>query len=338
MQHPDPVGRDRAAARVGVVVPAYQVGKYVGDTLRSVQAQTLQDWECVVIDDGSSDDTAAVVQRIAADDARIRLSRQANQGLSAARNAGIAKLSDSVQFVAFLDSDDLWLDDALSRLVEALAGDERAVGAYGYAEFIDEQGRPLDPGVHPQRQRARMRVEGLRVRRVAEREPLTFDELVVAGPVWPPAVALHRRAAVQLVGPFDTSLRQAEDVDFYTRMARHGHYVALGQQVAWYRQHAGQMTQRRAEFWFANDTVRHKAWQSAENTDRQRRAAVIAWRWAQLRRIARCALRLSSAVRRADWGGARRLSRGLALLTLQLTGSGPPPPELEHVLLTGRDV
>jgi glycosyltransferase involved in cell wall biosynthesis len=327
-----------ARPRVGVVVPAYQVERYVAQTLRSVQAQSYSDWECVVVDDGSSDGTAAVVQDIAVRDPRIRLHRQSNQGLSAARNAGVAQLSDSVQFVAFLDSDDLWLPNALDHLVDALAADAGAAGAYGYAEFIDGEGRPFDPGVHPDRQRARHRVDGWRVRRVGELEPVTFDEWVVAGPLWPPAVALHRGTTLHLAGPFDTSLRQAEDVDFYTRMGRMGHYVAVGRQVAWYRQHPGQMTQRRAEFWFAHDTVRHKTWQSPDNTAAQRRAVLVAWRWAQARRIARCVLRLSAAVRHRDWDRVRRLARGLGVLAVQMGGGGPPPPRLEHVLLTGRDV
>lgn len=323
---------------VAVVVPAYRVEDYVVDTLRSVQRQTMPDWECVVVEDGSPDDTAARVAEIAVDDARIRLVRQANTGLSGARNTGLAHVSEGVRYVAFLDSDDLWREDALEHLLAALEADPAAVGAYGYAEFVDEHGEPFASGLHSGRQRQRRRLVGRLVRPVAEHEPVRFDELVVGNPVWPPAVALHRREVVDEVGPFDTTLKQCEDVDFMLRMARHGPYVATARQVAWYRQHGGQMTTRRAEFWYAHDMVRRKSWESELNTPEQRRDVARAWRVAQVRRLVRCSLRLGSAVRHGRWPDARRLAHGWAVLVVQLIGSVPPVARLEHVHLAGRDV
>ena len=92
---------------VGVVVPAYQAADFVVETLRSVQAQTFAGWECVVVDDGSTDSTAEKVAEVARTDPRIRLVQQENTGLSGARNTGLSALSDDVQYVAFLDSDDV---------------------------------------------------------------------------------------------------------------------------------------------------------------------------------------------------------------------------------------
>ena len=74
--------------KVTVIVPTFNVAPYVGDCLASVRAQTLSAWECIVVDDGSTDDTPLRIRECA--DPRIRLITQANQGVSAARNAGLA--------------------------------------------------------------------------------------------------------------------------------------------------------------------------------------------------------------------------------------------------------
>jgi glycosyltransferase involved in cell wall biosynthesis len=326
------------APRLAVVVPAYQAEPFVADALRSVQAQTVPDWECIVIDDGSTDATVDIVRTFVAADDRVHLIRQANRGLSGARNTGIRNVSPSVEFVSFLDADDMLCPDALRILVSRLEEDPSAVGAYGYAELMDENGQPVSPGFHPNRQRSRRKLSGRTIRAVGELEPVDFTEWLVVGPMWPPGVGLHRRAAVDAVGYFDESLKQVEDVDFYTRMSRHGVYLPVAEHVAWYRQHGGQMTTRRAEFWHSHDTVRHKTWASPLNSPEQRRAVVRAWRIAQLRRIARCTERLLTAVVRRRWKSAGRLFIGLVVLLLQGLRGRPPVAKRSHVVWAGRDV
>lgn len=324
--------------RVAVVVPAYQAGRYIAATLRSVQAQTFTNWECIVVDDGSTDGTAAVVRSIAATDERVRLVRQVNRGLSAARNTGILNISPGVEFISFVDADDMLCDSALATLVGRLTGDQHAVGAYGYAELMDEDGAPLSPGLHPARQKNRWRVNGWTNRRVGELEPVTFAEWVVVGPMWPPAVGLHRRQAVDAIKGFDEGLKQLEDVDFYTRMSRIGDYMPVGEHVAWYRQHGAQMTTRRAEFWHSFDVVRYKTWASPDNSPEQRRDVERAWRAGQGRRIARCMQRLLAAAARREWAAAGRLLLGLSILLGQGLRGRPPEARMRHVVWAGRDV
>lgn len=99
---------------VSIVTPAYRAARFIGETIRSVQAQTYRDFEMLVVDDCSPDDTAAIVERFAAADPRIRLLRQAaNGGPAAARNRALAEARG--RWVAFLDGDDLWLPDKLER-------------------------------------------------------------------------------------------------------------------------------------------------------------------------------------------------------------------------------
>ena len=322
------------APLVRVVVPAHDAERWVGATLASVRAQTLPDWECVVVDDGSTDSTSAVVAAHAAEEPRIRLVRQANEGISSARNRGLAGTPGPVRFVAFLDSDDVWSPSALEVLVAALDARPDAVGAYGYAEYVDEDGRPVRAGEHPAKQRDRRRVSGRRLRAVAPEEDVAFDELVVVGAVWPAAVALHRREAVDAVGGFDEAVSSAEDWDLTLRMSRRGVYVPVGVQVAWYRQHPGQATRDHAVMEVEQVAVRHRTWASPENTPGQRRTAARAWRQVHLRRTARSVLALARALRERRWRSAGRLAVGAGLLAVQNLAPGPPRPRRRVVAFT----
>jgi glycosyltransferase involved in cell wall biosynthesis len=103
---------------ISVIIPVYDVADHVADCLRSLQTQTLSDYEALVIDDGSTDESADIVRRVIADDPRFQLIQQENQGLSGARNTGLARATGD--FIAFLDSDDRLAPDYLSRLWQAL--------------------------------------------------------------------------------------------------------------------------------------------------------------------------------------------------------------------------
>lgn len=100
--------------RFSVVIPAWNVESWLPETIASVQNQTITDWELIVVDDGSTDGTAAIVKNV--DDARVRLISQPNSGVSIARNRGIAESRG--EFIAFLDADDLWSPTHLQRAQE----------------------------------------------------------------------------------------------------------------------------------------------------------------------------------------------------------------------------
>jgi teichuronic acid biosynthesis glycosyltransferase TuaG len=98
---------------VSIITPAYKAAQYVGETVRSVQAQTFQNWEMIIVDDESPDDTASVVQGFSDADPRIRLIRQANTGPAMARQTALDHARG--RYIAFLDADDLWLPEKLAR-------------------------------------------------------------------------------------------------------------------------------------------------------------------------------------------------------------------------------
>src|SRR5262245_17224568 len=109
------------APRVSVVVTAYNQQHYVTATIRSVLDQTFRDYEIIVVDDGSTDETFQELRRFGN---QLRLERQANQGVAGARNAGVRCAGGD--YVAFLDGDDIWLPDKLERQVRAAAANPQS--------------------------------------------------------------------------------------------------------------------------------------------------------------------------------------------------------------------
>lgn len=203
---------------VTVVVPAYNPGPYLREALDSVIAQTFTDWECVVVDDGSSEDLSWVKDL----DARIRLVRQPNRGLPAARNAGAA--AGASRLIAFLDADDLWLPDKLARQVASMV-DGAVLSATAFYRF-DSEGHI--PGWAPT-------ADGL-------------DSLLRGNSICASSAMVDRRA-FERVGRFDERLGSAEDWDLWLRLAREGRLVGVPDELVAYRVHGGQMSNRTRAMW-----------------------------------------------------------------------------------------
>ncbi|MBI5070619.1 MAG: glycosyltransferase [Deltaproteobacteria bacterium] len=185
---------------VSAVIPTYNYGHFVARAVESVLAQTYHPLECVVVDDGSTDDTPSVLGPY---QDRIRVIRQANRGLSAARNAGIAAARGPL--LALLDADDAWKPEKIARQVALLAQDPE-VGAVGCGvELADAAGnrRTVPVRTIPEAHPARLRSVALR-------------EAWVEGSG---SGALIPRRVLDEVGPFDEGLRAAEDWDMWLRIA-----------------------------------------------------------------------------------------------------------------------
>jgi glycosyltransferase involved in cell wall biosynthesis len=133
---------------VSVIVPAYNAASTVQETLRSVLAQTVALIEVIVVDDGSTDDTAAAVDDIAAHDPRVRLERQPQSGVAIARNRAIQ--SASGEFIAPMDADDLWHPAKLERQLERFQDGESDLGlVYSWFRYVDTDGLVLGDGPRP---------------------------------------------------------------------------------------------------------------------------------------------------------------------------------------------
>lgn len=103
---------------VSVIVPCYNQARFLPETLESVVSQSFQDWECVIINDGSTDNTIDVAQTYSSRDPRFRLVTKPNGGLSSARNRGLLEAKD--KWIQFLDSDDILLPEKLEKQVTLL--------------------------------------------------------------------------------------------------------------------------------------------------------------------------------------------------------------------------
>jgi glycosyltransferase involved in cell wall biosynthesis len=123
---------------ISVIIPTYNHARYIAEALESVFAQTFKDYEVIVVDDGSTDNTQAVLQPYME---RIRYVRKEHRGYGAARNRGISEARG--EFVAFLDSDDLWEAAALETLLEAFQEKDVAIAASA-SRLIRKDGNPTD--------------------------------------------------------------------------------------------------------------------------------------------------------------------------------------------------
>ena len=130
---------------VSILICCYNSGRYLEETLRSVYAQTMQDFEVIIVDDGSTDDTAAIARRCADDRTRI-VSLKENRGVSYVRNLAVS-LSKN-RWVALLDSDDLWETDKLEKQMAFVKEHPEAGLVFTGSAFIDEAGKRYDSVLH----------------------------------------------------------------------------------------------------------------------------------------------------------------------------------------------
>jgi len=197
------------APRVSIITPAYNVAPFIGTALRSLLAQTMRDWEAVVVDDGSTDATAETVAVFP--DSRIRLIRQDNAGVSAARGRAMAAASGDC--LLFLDADDWLAPDALERLLAALDAEPDAVAAYGPFAFVAEDAVPGDT---PLRVKSGPFPSGDVV------AALLRENLLANG-----GHLLVRRGAMARCGGFRAHIRYGEDWECWIRLALLGPFATV---------------------------------------------------------------------------------------------------------------
>lgn len=188
------------APKVSVIVPAYNVRSYIEDALVSLERQSLQEFEVVIVDDGSTDDTAEIVKPFVVRDSRFQLLHKQNGGLSSARNYGIRHAR--ADYIALLDGDDVYEPDKLAAHVAVLDSAAEVGVVYSASRVIREDGRPTF-----------MRLSGKPV----QSDPLLA--LLCKNFVGHGSNAVFRRCLFDEVGEFDETLRSSEDVDFWLRIA-----------------------------------------------------------------------------------------------------------------------
>jgi glycosyltransferase involved in cell wall biosynthesis len=266
-----------AAARVSIVVPAFNRERYVGATLDSVLGQSLAAWELVVFDDGSTDGTADVARQYADADPRIRLVQGLNGGVAAARNRGLAATDPRSEYVIFLDSDDLWEPDALATLVDVLDAHPEWSSCHALASSIDGDGHKLLGDDLAARLRKRNGFRGGRRVDVAPDEPTTFGDLTCDNWVHSPGAHLIRRDVVARIGGFDVETDPADDWDMAIRVSREGDIGFVDRPILRWRRHADTLTNTSPRWRRAYFRVRTKMLIDSSNTAEQAEAARLAF-------------------------------------------------------------
>lgn len=205
---------------VSVIIPTYNSAHFLPAAVDSVLAQTFRDFEVLVIDDGSTDETAKVMHRYGDP---VRDIRQANGGVAVARNRGIAMARG--RFVAFLDADDHWHPNKLEHQLAALAGHRGRYQACFTAYHLVSR-NPVPLGVH-------------RAQAIGK----TLNALLTRGNVvGTPSTVLVERSLFQTAGAFDPKLSQCADWDMWVRLAKQTEFLYIDEPLVYYRQHEGNMS------------------------------------------------------------------------------------------------
>ncbi len=279
---------------VSIVIPSYNVGRFLDATLESILNQTISDWECIVVDDGSKDNTAEVAQRWAERDPRFKAVSQTNSGPSRARNHGFENISASARYVTFMDSDDVWMPDALEVLRADLEQHPEASGTHGLAEMINEKGEPHFPGNFVTFGRERIGYKDGRIVPWPAEEPTTFETLIHIGRVYPPGVLLARREIYDKIGPWDAELAATQDWDMVVRVSRHGPIRFMDRVVLYYRKYAGSVSTDTDRNIRETRLQHYKIFISPDNTPEQREIVRRGWKAWQVYKI------------REKWGQVRK--------------------------------
>jgi glycosyltransferase involved in cell wall biosynthesis len=212
-------------ATVDVIIPSFNSARYLPAAIESVISQTFDDWQILLVDDGSTDTTAEVVapflDRLGS---KIKYIKQDNRGVSAARNTAI--LASTAEFLALLDADDVWLPCRLSESLRVLLERPQAGLSYGLLTHMDSEGRLGSSW------------EGNRNHAEGHIAPYIYMRSVEL----PSPTITVRRKCISEVGVFDESLRITEDRDLWLRIAQRYEVAFVPKILALYRSSPGSLT------------------------------------------------------------------------------------------------
>ena len=201
--------------KVSVIIAAYNLMAYLPETINNLLQQTFTDFEVIVVNDGSTDNTAEWVAQIS--DPRVQLISQENQGLAGASNTGIE--NSRGEYITFLDADDLWESTKLAKQVEVLDFCPDVGIVYTWVTYMSDRGKST----------------GRIVKTSAE--GYIWQQLIEVNQIECGSVAMIRRSCFEEVGLFDTNLKSyVQDWDMWLRLARHYQFKVIREPLVYYRQ------------------------------------------------------------------------------------------------------
>ena len=201
--------------KVSVIIPTYNRASLISRAVDSVLAQTFKDYEVIIIDDGSKDNTKEVLESYTG---RVKYIYQNNGGISVARNRGIEESNG--KYIAFLDSDDYWAPEKLEMQAKILDENPKVGIVYVRMPIVNEKGEVLG-----------MKPNGISGK--------NFQELLRVWGDLPTSSVMTRRECFDRVGVFDENLPPMEDIDMWLRIAHsYDLYEIEGKVLAYYFRHA----------------------------------------------------------------------------------------------------
>jgi len=207
---------------ISIVIPAYNAERFIGDAIESVLHQTLNDFELIIVEDGSSDRTWEIIQKYASEDQRIRATHNdSNMGIAHTLNRGISEAR--AEFIGRLDADDIAVPDRFERQLAMIQANPEIAVVGSNALHISENNQILGLSIA-----GPTSIENFHRLRAAGKVTMVLD-----------GTSVIRRDIFQLAGGYDPAMCAALEVDLHSRMAEHGIIVAVDEPLVLYRLHTG---------------------------------------------------------------------------------------------------
>ncbi|MBW4575402.1 MAG: glycosyltransferase family 2 protein [Aphanothece sp. CMT-3BRIN-NPC111] len=215
---------------ISVVIPAYNASKFIEPAIESILKQTFQEFEVIVVDDGSTDNTLEILKRYSEQDARVRVIQCEHGGLSRALNRGIGEAK--YPWIARMDADDIALPERFQKQIDAAATNPHVVAWGTYAHHINSKGKILSlarSGTTTEKEFNDLRSNGHLVQLIH------------------PTVLLKKEVLLK-IGGYKTEFEPVEELELFDRMAEYGPTLAIPEPLLLYRVHSGSVSMQRFFF------------------------------------------------------------------------------------------
>jgi glycosyltransferase involved in cell wall biosynthesis len=199
-------------------MPVYNAGKYLSQSIDSICNQSFKDFEFIIIDDGSTDDSAYYLKKIKSRDSRIRIISRENKGLVASLNEGLSHSKG--EYIARMDADDVALSDRFSKQVYFLDNNPDYVAVGTRVLLIDPEGWPICPFSNQ-----------------TEHDAIDQEHLSGGGGAICHPALMARRNAIEYIGGYQERMKHAEDLDLFLRLAEIGKLSNIPEILLYYRMH-----------------------------------------------------------------------------------------------------
>ncbi|NTU78077.1 MAG: glycosyltransferase family 2 protein [Chloroflexales bacterium] len=243
---------------ISIIIPVYNAQDFLGDAINSVINQSFTNWELIIIDDGSKDQSSCIANMYKENDSRIKLHIQPNQGVASARNKGTQLSNPHSKYILFLDNDDFLETDALDTLRAVLEEHPEATAACGLPREVNRQGGIINPDLALAQGNIRYEIQQNKLVQISDDRDITFNSLVVWPCVQTPGQVLINRSFLDLVGNFDSATVPSDDWDLLIRLSLLGGIKYIRRFTINKRSHDRNISSKGRLMKVAEPIIRHK--------------------------------------------------------------------------------